>query len=143
MIKSFLIKPLSALVLAIYVLSFIGLNVHSCSCTGEVCVTLAAHGDHHHCTSHHHDCCHDKACHNETCHHDHGCCHDKLFKLIISGDSDHSDLHINMNAPMVAYLPPAYPVESIFGADQESARIIHHISPHPGDILRSICVMRI
>lgn len=148
MAKSFLIKLSAALVAAVYVLSFVGINVHSCDCTGHVCVTLAVIQHDIHADEHCHDHGHNHACAHHLCHHNDGvgsgeCCHNKIFKITVSGDSEHND-HVNVNLPSVDIF---YPSEQ--GSFAAKPALNHQrlcfadSSPQSKDILTRICIMRV
>ncbi len=97
--RSMLIRLSALAVLLLYVASAVGIDVHSCDCTGHVCAHIALYFDDIH--DDHHDCHH---CGNEEefCHesHQHNCCHNKVFRVAIAGDNEDGGLQ-HISAPSV------------------------------------------
>lgn len=143
MVKSLLIKITAVLMLAVYSLSYVGVNVHKCMCTGHVCVSLAMLS--HHDYDHNHDHGHGHCCGSHHCgHHDDDCCHNEIFKIVLSGDSDHAD-HINMQAPSVDVHHTCYATSASQIAYGCILRPQGPCAPphYQKDILRSICIIRV
>ena len=126
--NSFLIKALAAVAILMYVASFIGINVHSCSCTGNVCVSLAMH------QHHEHDGGDD---------HHHNCCHNQTFRLAISGDSDHSSAS-HIQAPAMDFTAIITPYAAPLAMQHNNGgKVFMPQSPHPRDIIKSVCILRV
>lgn len=142
--NSFLIKALAAVAILMYVASFIGINVHSCSCTGNVCVSLAMHQHHEHDggDDHHH---HGHACQhcNSEEHQAHNCCHNQTFRLAISGDSDHSSAS-HIQAPAMDFTAIITPYTAPLAMQHNNGgKVFMPQSPHPRDIIKSVCILRV
>lgn len=93
--RPMLVSIAAVMTLLLYVVSFVGIDVHHCDCTGHVCAHIALylddiHDSHHDC----HQCCHEEECSHES--HHHGCCHNNVYRVVISGSSeDNGDLQIS------------------------------------------------
>lgn len=149
MMKSFVIKLSSALVLMLYVLSFVGISIHTCSCTGSVCVSIAFHQHHEHgaaghhhdsCCGHHHDGC--ASCLDEQRHEAHHCCHNTVLRLSLAGEDNHAH-DIQLQAPLSDVTFADIPYIVCYGAHHCSCHQLLNLPPPDGDILQSICVMRV
>lgn len=140
--RQLLIKCMALALMLLYVLSIGGINVHTCSHTGNVYVTLLAKGVD--CQSVHpstHACCHG------TCHHEHhsekpdDCCHNHSARLVLTGDGDHSSVvHIAQFTPVVTGVIVSAP--SVFKCFSHVAWRTLDPIPIP-DIIHSICSLRI
>lgn len=146
MMKSSLIKLSSALVMLLYLLTCVGIGVHVCSCTGNVCVAPAfhyhdEHGNIHMHRHHGHDC---NACDDAHRHEKHDCCHDEVFRLGFAGEESRD--------VCILTAPDSFAVSVIitpcsFACGKQAA--VHAFAgcnappPHCGDILENICIMRV
>lgn len=140
MMKSLVIKLSSVAVLMLYVLSFVGVTVHSCSCTGDVCVALAIHQHDEHCCHHSHDH-HCESCSSDDDHD--GCCQENVYKITLSGDGEDDNVYV-ASSPVfdVAVYDTPYMGEPLFRTARATFRV--HAPPHKDtDILRHICIVRV
>lgn len=142
------IKIVTLLALLLYVVSIAGISVHSCSCTGHVCASIAyhqhqdLHHDHADCDHHHDGDCHHDACGNEDSHRDHNCCHSNTFRLVISGEDNHGhDIAVSADTFLVEVISTPYCLS--FGGDVHSVTSDICRSPHVTDIIHSVCSLRV
>lgn len=120
------IKVLAAIAMVMYAVSFVGISVHSCSCTGNVCVSLAMH--------HHVE--------HDNCHHDHhDCCHNQTYRISISGEDNNGQAHIQAPSSEPVVLLTPYIAPMMFA--HHAGNIFIPESPHPRDIIHSICILRV
>lgn len=128
-IKRVIISLISLTLVVFYVLGIGGINVHTCSHTGERYMTLLIEGiscDEVHPEHHHHhghcsceDCCeicsHDCAeCGCEDCDcedgcDDDGCCTNDSIQLFLTGDSDHVSGFEHVTLDCQTVLVPQFP----------------------------------
>lgn len=142
--KDMLIKMTAAIVLLIYMLTSMGINVHSCKCSGAVSISIAAKLGEDHCCPH--GISHDKLCSNcgqSTIDpgHEH-CCSDQLFKISLTG-SDDTAWHVRIQSESMD-LPPRMPRPCCCNyCCEHNHDIAPRGSPMPGDILSQLCIIRI
>ncbi|MCQ2186038.1 MAG: hypothetical protein MJY92_04865 [Bacteroidales bacterium] len=141
MLRKFFIQSFAALAMVLYLVSFIGISVHSCSCTGHVCVSLASHQHHEHQTEHH--CCHNHVHHHCSAEHsEKDCCHNDIYRLAISGDSDHNgDSHVA--APQVEAITIFTPYLAPSATASHHSSIFARAPSLPRDVIHEICVLRV
>jgi len=150
--KSPILIVCSIVLVISYVMSIGGINVHTCSHTGESFVTLLIEGtscsdihpDHHHehCACCHHDE-HHAGCEDENDGDEEGCCHNDSHILLLTGDSDHTigQKHLTIDAPAIII-----PFTPAFGFSPSTEAVHGHnlIVPDTGeDILQQVCILRV
>lgn len=110
-LKSLILKICAAVLVAFYILSIGGINVHTCSHTGARYLTFLAEGiscqDIH--PAHHSEGC--SCCHHEDhdCDGDDGCCTNDSRQLQLTGDSFHSAAQKHLSIDEVILLIPFIP----------------------------------
>jgi len=147
--RSVITKILALVMVVFYVLSMGGINVHTCSHTGNRYVTFLFEGiscaDIHpgHVHEHHHDCA--SCCEEE--HHDcdgeDGCCRNDSHLLQITGDTDHAVVvrHLTVDSPVI--IIPQTPAPALFAVFSETESDLLLPDRPGGDILSSYCILRV
>lgn len=141
--REIIMKFSAVMVLMMYVLSLGGINVHSCSHTGETFVTFLAggiscqeiHPSHHH---HHHEGCH--CCEEHDCDGSDGCCSNDSRMLLVADADNHHVEHIQ--APLVAIAAVSAPVcvaASLLHAESS----VSYAVPLPDSLRPLFSVMRV
>jgi len=106
--KGVIFKLSAVLLLVMYVMSLGGINVHTCSHTGESFVTFLAGGIscediHPFHSHHHHDGC--NCCEDHDCDGDDDCCTNDSRMLLIADGDDHQVEHIQAPDATAAIAP--------------------------------------
>lgn len=137
------IKVLAAIAMVMYAVSFVGISVHSCSCTGNVCVSLAMHHhvEHGSCHNDHHDGCSGAHHDDHTDHDAHDCCHSQTYRISISGEDNNGQAHIQAPSSEPVVLLTPYIAPMMFA--HHAGNIFIPESPHPRDIIHSVCILRV
>ena len=138
--KRVLLLRFSALaVMLIYILSSVGINVHSCLCSGTVSVSIAGS----HVCEHEHNSDEEFCEVNHELHHSIDCCSDRVFKIVITGCSCSDD---DTKVPVLAVIPsficPNFGLQASPAQLPLAATGSHRLLP-PEDILRDNCVLRV
>ena len=121
------IKFIAVAVIFFYVLSSVGINVHSCRCDGTVSVSIAGG----HCCAHEHACSH----------HSFDCCTDTVLKIVITGcDSPDFNIKVPASAALPSFICPG---QEIF-EEQFFHRVPERFVLLSGkEVLRDNCVLRV
>lgn len=150
---------ISAILVVFYALGICGMNIHSCSHTGERYVTFLfegtscqdIHPEHHHdascdceecCAGHECDECGDCCCGHD-CDGDDGCCSNDSIQLYLTGDSDHASemRHVAVDFPAIIVPQMAALVIEAPVVNDDA-----YIAPPalPGvDVLSAFCILRV
>ena len=146
----YIVKLAAVAVMLVYVLSSIGLNVHSCHNSGSINVSIAGSEVLSHCCTcgKHHCDCEEHHCEgfcevNHELHHSLDCCTDTVLRIEITGcDGDDNDVKIPVSAVNPSFICRNTGLESF---SRPVFRCIHYdcTSLYGGDILRDTCVLRV
>lgn len=130
--------------MAVYMLSVCGVNIHTCSHTGRTYVGLLIGGTS--CEEVHgadSECC---CCAHHHHHHSDtdasSCCHNSALRLAFAGGSDHGMQTLEKApAPVLAHINTPYILYSS-EAEHSPSLLFSDIS-HLPDVLHAICVLRV
>lgn len=144
--KSLYIKLAAVAVVFVYILSSIGINVHSCHNSGNVNVSIVGSELLSHCCNcgKHHCDCEEHHCEvNHELHHSIDCCTDTVLKIVITGlDGSDNDVKVPVSAELPSFICRNYSLEScsvpVFNFSQE-----RNVFRQNEDILRDNCVLRV
>jgi len=150
--KSLIAQFCGVVLLVIYVMSLGGINVHTCSHTGDSYVTFlfegvscqAIHPSHSHehgtCCS----CCDHHEAEEHSCDGEDDCCSNESHLLLLTGDSDHSVGQKHLTADSVDIIvPTATVIEISVEESVEIAEAISDTSWPPLDVLSTFCILRV
>lgn len=146
----YIVKLAAAVVMLVYVLSSIGLNVHSCHNSGSIIVSIAGSEVLSHCCTcgeHHCDCaehhCEGFCEVNHELHHSLDCCTDTVLRIVITGcDGEDNNVKVPASAVLPSFLCRNSGLESfsrpVFSSAQHSCIFLPE-----EDILKDNCVLRV
>lgn len=157
-IRKVIITLISLTLVVFYVLGIGGVNVHSCSHTGERYLTLLIEGiscdeihpDHHHhhghcscedscecCCQEHEDC---DCC--DDCDDEDGCCTNDSIQLFLTGDSDHVSGFEHVTIDCQTLLVPQFPSLELGSFSSVAFRPLA-VSLPGVDRLFNFCILRV
>lgn len=139
--SQFIVRLSAVAVMLVYVLSTIGVNVHSCHNSGSFIVSIAGNEVCDHCCD-----CWEHHCECEA----HGgeessldCCSDTLLRIVIAGcDGSDNDVKVPLSAVVPSFSIPSSTLES-FSAPAANYAQCNSISLPGKDVLRENCVLRV
>ncbi len=144
--KSLYIKLAAIAVVFVYILSSVGINVHSCHNSGNVNVSIVGSELLSHCCNcGKHQCdCEEHHCEvNHELHHSIDCCTDTVLKIVITGfDGSDNDVKVPVSAELPSFVCQYCGLESYSGPVSRfsSERTVFW---QDEDILRDNCVLRV